>query len=145
MLRKFTLISNNICYGPCPEPSDEIEQRLTVAASGRVWFTGYVFGEVPGKHPVGRKAYSNIGAASAQKLLDLLEQYFSEEYLIAMATDVGSWKLHLHSETVNVYRGSLCEELVIGNIPLSCYMRSIIPIEGLFAFDGISDCVEKEE
>lgn len=145
MLRKFTLISNNICYGPCPEPSDEIEQRLTVAASGRVWFTGYVFGEVPGKHPVGRKAYSNIGAASAQKLLDLLEQYFSEEYLIAMATDVGSWKLHLHSETVNVYRGSLCEDLVIGNIPLSCYMRSIIPIEGLFAFDGISDCVEKEE
>ena len=145
MLRKFTLISNNICYGPCPEPSDEIEQRLTVAASGRVWFTGYVFGEVPGKHPVGRKAYSNIGAASAQKLLDLLEQYFSEEYLIAMATDVGSWKLHLHSETVNVYRGFLCEDLVIGNIPLSCYMRSIIPIEGLFAFDGISDCVEKEE
>ena len=145
MLHKFTLISNNVCYGPCPEPSDEIEQRLTVAASGRVWFKGYVFGEVPGKHPVGRKAYSNIGAASAQKLLDLLEQYFSEEYLIAMATDVGSWKLHLHSETVNVYRGSLCEDLVIGNIPLSCYMRSIIPIEGLFAFDGISDCVEKEE
>ena len=145
MLHKFTLISNNVCYGPCPEPSEEIEQRLTVAANGRVWFTGYVFGEVPGKHPVGRKAYSNIGAASAQKLLDLLEQYFSEEYLIAMATDVGSWKLHLHSETVNVYRGSLCEDLVIGNIPLSCYMRSIIPIEGLFAFDGISDCVEKEE
>ena len=145
MLRKFTLISNNICYGPCPEPSDEIEQRLTVAASGRVWFTGYVFGEVPGKHPVGRKAYSNIDAASAQKLLDLLERYFSDEYLIPMATDVGSWELHLHSETVNVYRGSLCEELVIGNIPLSCYMRSIIPIEGLFAFDGISDCAEKEE
>ena len=145
MLHKFTLLSNNVWYGPCPEPSDEIEQRLTVAANGRVWFTGYVFGEVPGKHPVGRKAYSNIGAASAQKLLDLLEQYFSEEYLIAMATDVGSWKLHLHSETVNVYRGSLCEDLVIGNIPLSCYMRSIIPIEGLFAFDGISDCVEKEE
>ena len=101
--------------------------------------------EVPGKHPVGRKAYSNIDAASAQKLLDLLERYFSDEYLIPMATDVGSWELHLHSETVNVYRGSLCEDLVIGNIPLSCYMRSIIPIEGLFAFDGISDCVEKEE
>ena len=145
MLRKFTLISNNICYGPCPEPSDEIEQRLTVAASGRVWFTGYVYGEVPGKDPVGRKANSNNGAASAQKLLDLLERYFSDEYLIPMATDVGSWELHLHSETVNVYRGSLCEDLVIGNIPLSCYMRSIIPIEGLFAFDGISDCVEKEE
>ena len=145
MLRKFTLISNNICYGPCPEPSDEIEQRLTVAANGSVWFTGYVFGEVPGKHPVGRKSYLNIEAELAKNLLNLLEQYFSEEYLIAMVTDVGSWELHLYSETVNVYRGSLCEDLVIGNIPLSCYMRSIIPIEGLFAFDGISDCAEKEE
>ena len=144
MLRKFTLISNNICYGPCPESSDEIEQRLTVSANGRVWFTGYVFGEEPGKHPVGRKAYRNIGPELAKKLLDLLEQYFSEEYLIPMATDIGSWELHLHSETANVYRGSLCEDLVIGNIPLSCYMRSVIPIEGLFAFDGIPDCVQEE-
>lgn len=136
MLRKFTLISNNICYGPCPEPSDEIEQRLTVTANGRVWFTGYIFGEKPGKHPVGRKAYSNIGAASAQKLLDLLERYFSDEYLIPMATDVGSWELCLYSDVVNVYRGSLCEDLVIDDIPLSYYMRSLIPIEGLMVFDG---------
>lgn len=140
MLRKFTLILNNTCYGPCPEASDEIEQRLTVSANGRVWFIGYVFGDEPGKHPVGRKAYRNIGAEFAQKLLDLLEQYFSEEYLIPMATDVGSWELHLYSETVNVYRGSLSEDLVVDDIPLSCYMRSVIPIEGLFAFDGIPDC-----
>lgn len=144
MLRKFTLISNNICYGPCPDPSDEIEQRLTVTANGRVWFTGYVFGENLGKHTVGRKAYSNIGAASAQKLLDLLEQYFSDDQPIAMATDVGSWVLHLHGKAVKIYRGSLCEDLVIGNIPLSRYMRSVIPIEGLLAFDGIPDCVQEE-
>lgn len=144
MLRKFTLISNNICYGPCPEPSDEIEQRLTVTATGRVWFTGYVFGEKSWKHPVGRKAYCSIGAASAQKLLDLLDRYFSNDYLIAMATDVGSWELHLHSDTVNVYRGSLCEDLVIDDIPLSYYIRSVIPIEGLFAFDGFSDCSREE-
>ena len=137
MLRKFTLISNNICYGPCPEPSDEIEQRLTVAASGRVWFTGYVFGEVPGKHPVGRKAYSNIGAASAQKLLDLLDRYFSDEYLIPLATDVGSWTLYLHDgEAKKVYQGSLCADLTVNNTSLSWYMRSLIPIEGLMVFDG---------
>lgn len=144
MLRKFTLISNNLCYGPCPEPSDEIEQRLTVTANGCVWFSGYVFGEEPGKRTVGRKAYSNIGAASAQRLLDLLERYFSDDYLIAMATDVGSWELHLHSDSVNVFRGSLCEDLVIDNISLSCYMRSIIPIENLFAFDGIPNYAWEE-
>lgn len=137
MLRKFTLISNNICYGPCPEPSDEIEQRLTVTANGRVWFTGHVFGEKPGKHPVGRKAYSNIGAASAQKLLDLLERYFSDEYLIPMATDVGSWTLYLHDgEAKKVYQGSLCEDLTVNDTALSWCMRSLIPIEGLMVFDG---------
>lgn len=137
MLRKFTLISNNICYGPCPDSSDEIEQRLTVTANGRVWFTGYVFGENLGKHTVGRKAYSNIGAASAQKLLDLLEQYFSDDQLICMATDVGSWTLHLHDgKAEKVYRGSLCEDLIVNDTPLSCYSRSLIPIEGLMVFDG---------
>lgn len=145
MLRKFTLISNNICYGPCPKPFDEIEQRLTVTANGRVWFTGYIFGEEPGKHPAGRKVYSNIGTEHGEKLLDLLEKYFSEEPLIAMATDVGSWELQLHSETVKVYRGSLCEDLVIDDVPLSYYMRSVIPIEGLFAFDGIPDCAWEEK
>lgn len=137
MLRKFTLNSNNICYGPCPESSDEIEQRLTVSANGRVWFTGYVFGEEPGKHPVGRKAYRNIGTELAKKLLDLLEQYFSEEYLIPMATDIGSWELHLHDgESKKVYRGSLCEDLIVEDIPLSRHIRHLVAIDDLFVFDG---------
>ena len=36
-LQKIRLVSNSICYGPCPEPDDEVEQRLTITSEGKVW------------------------------------------------------------------------------------------------------------
>ena len=33
-LRKFRLISNDICYGPYPRPADEVEQHLSVNSKG---------------------------------------------------------------------------------------------------------------
>ncbi len=33
-LRKFRLISNNICYVLTPQPSDEVERHLTVNEKG---------------------------------------------------------------------------------------------------------------
>jgi len=136
MLRKFTLISNNISYGPCPEPNDEVEQRLTVSSNGRVWFNGYNYGEIPGKYQSGRKLQLNIGVQKAQRLLGLLEHYFADDYLVVMATDVGEWELSLHGDEVNTYNGSLCEDLIVDNIALSDHIRQVIPIENLFVFDG---------
>lgn len=40
-LKKVRIVSNNICYGPMPEPDEEIEQHLTINDEGRVWFSGY--------------------------------------------------------------------------------------------------------
>ena len=42
-IKKFTLVSNNICYGPEPKSGEEIKQRLTVNANGQVWFRGYQY------------------------------------------------------------------------------------------------------
>lgn len=54
--KKVQIISDLLCYGPCPEPEDEIEQRITISATGRVWFTEYLFGEIGcEKKPIGRK------------------------------------------------------------------------------------------
>lgn len=60
---KIRIVSNNICYGPCPEPTDEVEQHITINAEGRVWFSSYIFGEEAGKHEKARKKNFNIGAA----------------------------------------------------------------------------------
>lgn len=43
-LKKIRIVSNNICYGPMPDPDDEVEQHLTINDEGRVWFSGYNFG-----------------------------------------------------------------------------------------------------
>ena len=38
---RIKLISNNQGYGPMPDPAQEIEQRLTLSSTGRVWLSGY--------------------------------------------------------------------------------------------------------
>jgi hypothetical protein len=38
-LQKAQIVSNLLCYGPCPEPVDAIEQRLTISSTGQIWFT----------------------------------------------------------------------------------------------------------
>lgn len=60
MLKKITLASNNICYGPEPEIGSEVEQRLTVNAKGSVWFSGYTYNRDFGHFPVGRKIQKKI-------------------------------------------------------------------------------------
>ena len=37
-IKGMKLISNHLCYGPRPEPDDEIEQHLSLFADGRVFF-----------------------------------------------------------------------------------------------------------
>ena len=53
-IQKVQIISNLICYGPCPEYDEEVEQSLTISRTGRVWFTGYNFGQGFDEHVMGR-------------------------------------------------------------------------------------------
>ena len=39
ILKSFRIKSNNICYGLEPDVNDEVEQYLTIAATGRVRFS----------------------------------------------------------------------------------------------------------
>lgn len=56
-LKMLQLTSNRICYVPCPEPDDEVEQHLTITANGRIWFSRYCFGE-NGKYRLLQKIHS---------------------------------------------------------------------------------------
>ena len=38
-LQKMRLVANNMGYGPLPPPDEEVEQRLTVTANGKVWLS----------------------------------------------------------------------------------------------------------
>lgn len=43
--KKIRIVSNNISYGPLPEPDEEVEQHILLNAHGSVELSAYVFGE----------------------------------------------------------------------------------------------------
>lgn len=136
-IRKVTIISNNICYGPMPAPEDEVEQRLTLNAKGQVWFIGYSYAAGFGKHAPCRKQRLSIGLESAFRVLAMFEQYFSGDYPIFDATDIGTWELTMTDDagTSKKETGSLCADLLVGGIGISQVLRELLPIENMFLFD----------
>lgn len=45
VLKSVRIKSNSICYGPKPDANDEVEQHLTIAATGRIWFSARNFNQ----------------------------------------------------------------------------------------------------
>ncbi|WP_092564133.1 hypothetical protein [Anaeromicropila populeti] len=68
-IRKVRIVSNNICYGPEPLPEDEVEQRLTISVSGRVWFTGYKYANGFSKFEICRRQHFSIGRPKEENQL----------------------------------------------------------------------------
>lgn len=135
-VRKMKLVSNCLGYGPCPEATDEVEQHLTITADGRVYYSDYCFGDGEKYNQVEKKNYK-IDVAKAGQLLSLLENYFSNEFDAAFATDVGSWELVLTNtdDKEFLFRGSLCP-IVDELIGISEEFRTVMEMPELLMFDG---------
>lgn len=132
------IVSNNICYGPCPEPTDEVEQHLTIGADGQVKFLSLNFGYGMEKYEKGRSKEFNIGKAIAEKILNAVGEYFSNEYIEIFATDIGDWNMEIINTDGESYhfRGSLCADFEIDGIDLSDLIRDETGIKNLYIFDG---------
>lgn len=76
-LQKLRIVSNRICYGPVPEPGEEVEQHLTINVQGDVWFSGYVYTRENRDYKKTRCKHFKIGAASAANLLKKVEFHFA--------------------------------------------------------------------
>lgn len=144
-IQKVRIISNNICYGPEPLPNDEVEQHLTISASGRVWFTGYKYANGFGKFDISRKHQFNIGKPVVKEILELFSQYLDSDQLTCYATDIGTWEMKITDTKgeVHTFNGSLCGGVTVGDIDLTYYLREQIPIDSLFVFEDSS--LELEE
>ena len=135
----FRLISNNICYGPEPTFSDEVEQYLTVSSSGRVWFSARNYRQYREERGFSRKKQINIGSWKAS-FLNYLVSRFEER---PMVTDCGSFGLEIRFEdgTIRKVSGPLIGDDLIplsGNVntSLTKLLRRYITIYGLWGFDG---------
>lgn len=138
-LKKMRLVSNNLCYGPPPEPEEEIEQHLTLFSDGRVYFTGYKIGEYGvGKYQKKRSKRFKVEAARAGYLLGNVGLYFSEHLNMIFATDIGTWTLELTNTDGKVfeYEGSLCDDPEVEHKGLSVLLRKYLNMPELFGFDG---------
>ncbi|MEI3614299.1 hypothetical protein [Pseudogracilibacillus sp. SO30301A] len=137
-LKKMRIVSNNICYGPMPEPDEEVEQHITINDEGRVWFSGYNYGRTGEKYKKARSKYFKIEKASAEKLLSTIAEYFSNEYIETFATDIGDWTMELTNTDGVTYRfrGSLCADFDVTGTDLSDLVRDIVGMDDLYVFDG---------
>lgn len=136
--QKIQIISNNIGYGPCPEPDEEVEQRLTIAADGRVWFSGYNYGKGFEQYERGRTKNYSIGKEAAALILNAVSTYFSKEYETVFATDIGSWEMAITNTEGKSYqfKGSLCCDFTVDGVDLSDLIRDTLDMPDLFVFDG---------
>lgn len=94
-IQTVRIISNNICFGPEPLPDDEVEQHLTISASGRIWFTGYKYGNGFGQFEISRKQQFNIGKSAVKEILELFSQYIESDQLTYYATDIGTRRIKI--------------------------------------------------
>lgn len=146
-LQKIQLISNNICYGPCPEPDDEVEQHLTITADARVWFSRYRYGAVGDKYELIEKQCYSVTTEVVNEIMAAVSGYFGDEYYIDFVTDVGSWDLLLTNTDGHTFKivGPLCHDLQTASGGLSEIIRSKLERNDLFMFDGNPDAVTRIE
>lgn len=140
------ITSNNVCFGPRPLPDDEIEQRLSIMADGRVFFSAYAYGDGT-KHIKTCTRNFEIEAEKAAYILKIVGDYFSDEYDVAFAADVGDWEMTI-TNTENVsyhFRGSLCTGCSDELDNLSDTIRFNLEMPELLVFDGMakSDRIER--
>lgn len=74
-IQTIHIVSNNICYGPEPSDTDEVEQHLTIEAGGKIWLTGHSYGDGVGMHQIGRNAQFTKRKNTINKILELFVEY----------------------------------------------------------------------
>ena len=144
-MQKIRIKSNCICYGPRPEPDDEVEQHLTVTADRKVYFSSYCWGD-GGRYKKAREQNFKIHSDTISYILKIVGDYFSKENEMYFATDIGSWEIDMFNTNGKSFRfaGSLCPGVSeLDNI--SSIMRHNLDMPDLLVFDGDShqDRIEK--
>ncbi len=134
-VRKITLDSNALCYGPMPEPEDIIRQRLTITTFGKVYISQYTFSG----NRVDRQILT-IDEYDAEEMVYDLVDYFEGKDADFEVTDVGSWDLVITSANGKEYKfdGSLYYAPGDWLQEYSKNLRKYFKRWDLFVFDGIT-------
>lgn len=137
-IKSIRLISNNICYGPEPHKTDEVEQHLTVSGNGQVWFSARNYEQYCEGKGFCRKKHVDIGRWKAQFLI----YQFDRIEVPTMVTDCGDYTLSIRYEdgSTKTIQGPLISEAVViyygKKVSLTKLLRRYIPVYSLWGFDN---------
>ena len=120
------------------EPTDEVEQHLTINNDGRVWFSAYAFGKEKDKYTKVRSRNFSIDKNIAQEMLNKVANYFQNENTETLATDIGDWFLELTNTDGKIckFRGLLWDRFYYEGESLSDVVREAVGLDDLYVFDG---------
>ena len=132
-IRKITLVSDNVCYGPAPKMGEITCQKLTINNKGRVDISFYEYSGVMMEHVA-----FYIVKEKANEIIEDITNYFQENPLITYVTDVGSWELTLTNEEGEKYKfnGPLWSDDDYWFEEMSDDIRKALQRRDLFVFDG---------
>lgn len=137
---KIRLVSNNFCYGPMPDPEDEIEQHITIIRDGRVWFTGYSVKDGQKLQKL-RSRIFRIVPSSAERVLRCIASYFEKSHDLIGAKDAGTWNLRIINDGGDTFdfSDSLQTHICVDGTDCSALLRKALGMWELLAFDGEND------
>lgn len=135
--RSIKLISNDICFGPCPNSEDEVEQHLRINADGNMWLSRYRFGDGQ-RYICFSKEQHRIGVEVANRILTAVEECFSGDESGFFVTDVGEWKMTIANESgeERCMNGALVKHDGGKEDDVSQLIRDALDMPELLLFDG---------
>ena len=139
-LKKLVLVSDGVGYGPVPNESDEVQQRLTINSARDAWLTRYAFGDGEKYRRIKREKLK-LDADHLEDLFRAVTAVFGSDTEDRFATDVGTWELELTNtdEETFQYVGSMCGDVLYGGRELSDILRDALDAPDLLAFGGGKD------
>ena len=146
-ITKIQITSNNICYGPCPRPEEEVEQKLSIDKDGQVRISRYAYGD--GANKLINHDRLSIGKDKADIIFDAIIRCFYEDYEEITATDVGNREMTVFNDNggTDTFFGSLVETdyNYVEDESVSDIIRENVGRDNLFVFDGNPDRVDRVE
>ena len=138
-IEKITLVSMPCFYLCPPEDGVEVEQKLTINASGKVTYTSKEWTTpIPYQYSEGRWKKATVSTAQAKELLNTIIEPFRKCSLETMCTDVGSWVMVARNSDGEEfkYEGCLFPESFEKAEEISYLVRNILQMPKLYMFDG---------
>ena len=144
-MSRLRLFSNNMSYGPWPEPGAEVKQHLTITVDGWVVFSTYGWDGPPDQYRKLSSRVFHVDPAEAKKILEAVVARLNTGQDELFDTAVGTWDLELSNceGECDKLRGSLCAEPSTDFAILSDLIRDTLGMRNLFAFDGNPDRVDR--